>query len=167
MNYLNLKNGIIGGVLVLSMINVGCNKEEPTPVVPIEEEDNTVNACNGGDGFCMTYKGAVKSGDAKMTVINGSKIRVFWEQGASSTFEQVELDVYGLEPGTFDVNDGGSAGSAFVQYYSPANGGTNNAAYGTVTVSALDTNGVATGTFNVTMKDSTKITDGKFTNISK
>ncbi len=101
-----------------------------------------------------------------MFVYNGSKVRVYWEIGENASFEQVELDIYGLAPGTYDVNDLATPGSAFLQYFSSADG-TNNAAYGTVEVTALDTNGVVTGTFDLTMKDSTKIIDGKFTNISK
>ena len=137
--------------------------EPTTPEDPIVELD----PCAGDDGFCMDYGTETKSGPASLFVYNQSKIRVYWEEGEGNSFEQVELDVYGLVAGTYDVNDLAITGSsAFIQYYSAA-GGTVNAEYGTVIVSALDTNGVVTGTFTATMKDSTKITSGKFTNISK
>ncbi|MBL4708056.1 MAG: hypothetical protein JKY48_06415 [Flavobacteriales bacterium] len=128
---------------------------------------STTTACNGGDGFCMNYGGIEKSGSAVLTVKSASnKVRVFWEQGSGTSHEQVELDIYSLSAGTFTVSDLATPNSAFVQYFSTANG-VNNVAYGTVTVSILDTISGVTGTFDVTMKDSTKITGGIFRNVVK
>lgn len=164
MKKVTLKWGIIFSLLVgLSFTSCSDDDEDsPTPVTA-----STSSACNGGDGFCMNYGGIEKSGAAKLTVQSASnKVRVFWEKGSGTTYEQVELDIYSLAAGTFPVNDLATPNSAFVQYFSSANG-VNNAAYGTVSVSALDTLTGVTGTFEVTMKDSTKITGGIFKNIVK
>jgi len=48
----------------------------------------------------MDYGNENNVGVATLFFYNQSKIRVFWEKGESSDFEQVELDVYGLEAGT-------------------------------------------------------------------
>lgn len=163
-----IQNGLFTLFLCLGMIQVACNKEEvdPNDGDSTEEPGAQNDPCNGGDGFCMTYQGVKKSGSATQRVINGNRVRVYWENGANADFEQVEIDLYGFAAGTYDVNDLATPNTAFVQYFSSANG-SNNSVYGTVEVSAMDTNGVVTGTFNVTMEDSTKITDGKFTNIAQ
>ena len=157
--------------LGITTIFYGCSKEEDT----IEEDTDmmatmttppTTDPCSGDDGFCMDYGGDVKSGPAVLTNLQSNKFRIFWESGSGSSFEQVELDIYSYTAGTYDVNDLAIPNSAFVQYFSAA-GGVNNAAYGTVTVTTLDTINGVTGTFNVTMKDSTKITNATFTNIKK
>jgi len=151
--------------LALGICVTSCKKDDDSSDSDdTQTPSTTLDPCNGDDGFCMTYGGTEKSGPASLIILNSNKVRVFWENGTGNDFEQVELDVYSVAPGTFDVNNNGLANSAFVQYYS-ATSGTNNAAYGTVTVTALDTAGAVTGTFKVTMNDSTKITNGKFTNI--
>lgn len=152
----------------LGMSFIACSDDDDDDVKPSTTNNSTSNACNGGDGFCMSYGGVEKSGSARLTVqSNNNKIRVYWENGSGSSFEQVELDVYSLDTGTFQVNDLAIANSsAFVQYFSTA-GGVVNPAYGTVSVNTLDTINGVTGTFSVTMKDSTKVTNGKFTNIVK
>lgn len=161
--------------LVLSGIIIGigftsCSKDEdqPTPeatvVVPVIPPNDP---CNGDPGFCMNYGSVNKSGAAKLFVFNANRIRVYWDNGSGSTFEQVELDIYGITSGTYNVDGMTTLGtSAKLQYFSIA-GGTVNPAYGTVTVSTLDTINGVTGTFNVTMQDSTKVTNGKFTSIVK
>ena len=88
--------------------------------------------------------------------ITENKVRVFWEDGAGNTFEQIELDIQGLTTGTYNIDGLAIPGSsANVQYFSAANGVV-NPAYGTVVVSTLDTLLGVTGTFTVTMQDSTK-----------
>ena len=152
--------------LAMGLSLSSCSKDDDEDTVPTTPVASST-ACSGGDGFCMNYGGTEKSGPAKLTVQSAnSKIRVYWENGSGSSFEQVELDIYSLSAGTFQVNDLATPNSAFVQYFSTA-GGVNNVAYGTVVVATLDTIAGVTGTFEVTMKDSTKITGGKFTNIVK
>lgn len=153
-------------LLGITLISYSCKKDEPaTP--ENSTPTTTLDPCNGDDGFCMTYGSTQKSGPASLFVYNQNKVRVFWEKGSGNSFEQVELDINGLTPGTYNVDNLAIPGSsAFIQYYSAANG-VNNPAYGTVIVTELDTNGVVTGTFTATMNDSTKIIDGKFTNIRK
>lgn len=175
MKKVNSMKKLILKTLVLSGIIIGigvtsCSKDEdpPTPtaaVVPVVVPPN--DPCNGDPGFCMDYGTVNKSGPAKLFVYNGSRTRVYWETGSGNTFEQVELDIEGLTAGTYNVDGLAIPGSsANVQYFSVANGVV-NPAYGTVTVSSLDTINGVTGTFNVTMQDSTKITNGKFTSIVK
>ncbi|MDG1477089.1 MAG: hypothetical protein P8Q14_08085 [Vicingaceae bacterium] len=151
-----------------------CKKEEDTPApvatttaTPAPTPAPTSDPCNGDPGFCMDYGSVNKSGPAKLFVYNGSRTRVYWENGSGNSFEQIELDIEGLVAGTYNVDGLAIPGSsANVQYYSAA-GGVVNPAYGTVVVSALDTINGVTGTFTVTMNDSTKITNGKFTSIVK
>ena len=153
--------------LFLSACSKDDDNDDPIPVAQNNSGGTTSNACNGGDGFCMDYGGTEKSGSARLTVQSSSnKIRVYWDNGTGASFEQVELDIYSLSPGTFPFNGLATPNSAFLQYFSTA-AGVNNVAYGNVVVSALDTTGGVTGTFTATMNDSTKITDGKFTNIVK
>lgn len=150
-------------ILVSILALAACEKEEnePTP------KQSTKSACEGGNGFCMNYGGTQKSGEARLMLLPNSRVRVYWENGAGSSFEQVELDIYGLVEGEYDVNDLAIPGeSAFLQYFSTANGVV-NAAYGTITVSKMDTINGVSGTFTITMTDSTKITNGVFTNIVK
>lgn len=162
--------------LIASLLAVGllsaltsCKKDDP------EEEETTTPAttmldpCNGDDGFCMMFGATEKSGAAKLTDLTNSswdKVRIYWEKGSGTEFEQVELDIYATGPGTYNVTDLFTTDAAFMQYYSQA-GGTVNAAYGTVTVTELDIDGNTSGTFNITMKDSTKVTNGIFRNIVK
>jgi len=153
--------------LSLSSCSKDDDKDDPTPVAKNNTGGNSNSACTGGNGFCMDYGGTEKSGSARLIVLNSSnKIRVYWENGTGAAFEQVELDIYSLSPGTFPFNGLATPNTAFLQYFSTASG-VNNVAYGNVVVSALDTTGGVTGTFTATMNDSTKITDGKFTNIVK
>lgn len=168
-----MKKVLLNCFVVLSIAGLflsSCNKgdDNPEPVNTTSTPTQTPNdPCNGYPGFCMDYGSTNKSGPAKLFVYNGSRTRVYWEQGSGSTFEQVELDIEGLTPGTYNVDGLAIPGSsANVQYYSNA-GGVVNPAYGTVTVTALDTINGVTGTFTVTMQDSTKITNGKFTDIVK
>ena len=169
-----MKKVILNSFIVLSVLAVSvssCKKDDDTPEPSTPTVNNTPtptnDPCNGDPGFCMDYGTVNKSGPAKLFVYNGSRTRVYWENGTGSTFEQVELDIEGLVPGTYNVDGLAIPGSsANVQYYSTANGVV-NPAYGTVTVTALDTINGVTGTFTVTMQDSTKITNGKFTDIVK
>lgn len=170
MKKLILKTLVVSGI-ILGIGFTSCSKDEdqptptPTAVAPVVIPPN--DPCNGDPGFCMDYGSVNKSGPAKLFVLNTNRVRVYWEKGSGSTFEQVELDIYGLASGTYNVDGATTQGvSANVQYFSVANG-TVNPAYGTVTVSTLDTINGVTGTFNVTMQDSTKITNGKFTSIVK
>jgi len=162
-----MKN-LVTKVLLILVIGIGitsCSKEEsaPTPVAVTPTPTPTLlDPCNGDDGFCMDYGTLTKSGPGKLFVINGNRTRVYWEKGAASTFEQVELDIYSLTPGTYSIN----GTDATLEYYS-ASGGAVSAAYGTVTVTALDTINGVTGTFTATMLDSTAITSGVFKNIKK
>jgi hypothetical protein len=159
-----MKKTIIFIALGFTIILVNCKKEKTEELVITS---NQTDPCKGDDGFCMIYGGSQKSGSAKLFVYNQNKVRVFWEKGSSTNFEQIELDIYGLIPGTYNVDNLAISGnSAFIQYYSQS-GGVINPAYGSVIVSELDTNGNVTGTFTATMEDSTKITNGIFTNISK
>lgn len=160
--------------IIIGVSITSCSKDDetpeptvtPTPVVT-PTPTPSLDPCNGDAGFCMDYGSVNKSGPAKLFVYNGSRTRVYWENGSGSTFEQIELDIEGLTPGTYNVDGLAIPGSsANVQYYSNA-GGVVNPAYGTVVVSALDTINGVTGTFTVTMQDSTKITNGKFTDIVK
>jgi len=162
-------------MLIISVAIVmftSCKKEDdtPTPVAtttPAPTLAPTNDPCSGDPGFCMDYGAVNKSGAAKLFVYNGNKVRVFWEEGTGTVFEQIELDIQGLVPGTYNIDGLAIPGSsANVQYYSAANGVV-NPAYGTVVVTALDTISGVTGTFTVTMQDSTKITNGKFTSIVK
>lgn len=141
-----------------------CSNDDET-AAPVAQ---TSTACNGGDGFCMNYGGVEKSGAAKLTVQSrNNKVRVFWEKGSGNAFEQLELDLYSVsDTGNFNVNDLAGNKSAFMQYYS-ISGGSVNVAYGTVTVTKMDTTTGVSGTFDVTMKDSTKITNGVFRNVVK
>jgi len=153
--------------LIVGLSFVACSDDDEDTPAPSTTAANTTTACNGGDGFCMNYAGVEKSGAAKLTVQGArNKVRVFWESGSGASFEQVELDIYSLSAGTFPVNDLATPNSAFVQYFSTANG-VNNPAYGTVIVTQLDTITGVTGTFEVTMKDSTKVTGGIFRNVVK
>lgn len=153
-------------VMVVVMGIISCSKEESTPAptaaTPTPTTPPALDPCNGDDGFCMDYGSITKSGPGKLFVINGNRTRVYWEKGASATFEQVELDIYSLTPGTYSIN----GTDADLEYYS-ASGGTVNVAYGSVTVSVLDTINGVTGTFTATMLDSTKINSGVFKNIKK
>jgi hypothetical protein len=158
-------------VLTASVMLFSCKKDDDTPVPATTTATPTPapasDPCNGDPGFCMDYGTVNKSGPAKLFVYNGSRTRIYWENGSGSTFEQIELDIEGLVPGTYNVDGLAIPGSsANVQYYSNA-GGVVNPAYGTVVVSALDTINGVTGTFTVTMNDSTKVTNGKFTSIVK
>lgn len=165
MKNLFFKYFLVSG-LVLGTVVTSCKKEEEVPE-PDPTPPTMNNPCNGDPGFCMDYGSVNKSGPAKLFVYNGNKVRVYWENGSGNSFEQVELDIQGLSAGTYNVDDLAIQGSsAFLQYYSAANG-TVNPAYGTVTVATLDTINGVTGTFTVTMKDSTKVTNGKFTSIVK
>ncbi len=165
----NMKN-LITIVLLVLVIGIGitsCSKEDntpaPTATTPTPTPTPTVlDPCNGDDGFCMDYGSVTKSGSAKLFVINGNRVRVYWEKGSSTTFEQVELDIYSLTPGTYNIN----GTDASLEYYS-ATGGAVSAAYGSITVSALDTIAGVSGTFTATMLDSTVITSGVFKNIKK
>ena len=155
--------------LVVGFSISSCNKDddEEMQTPPTTTPDPTLDPCNGDDGFCMDYGAENKFGPAKLFVFNGSKVRVFWEEGTGNAFEQIELDIQGLVPGTYNIDGLAIPGSsANVQYFSAANGVV-NPAYGTVIVTALDTLGGVTGTFTATMLDSTKITNGVFTNIVK
>lgn len=152
-------------VLVIGLAITSCSKEENTPAPTAATPTPTptlLDPCNGDDGFCMDYGSVTKSGSAKLFVINGNRVRVYWEKGSSTTFEQVELDIYSLTPGTYNIN----GTDASLEYYS-ATGGAVSAAYGSITVSALDTMAGVTGTFTATMLDSTVITSGVFKNIKK
>lgn len=150
-------------VFVSTVTFTACEKEENEPT----QQQNTTSACDGGNGFCMNYGGIEKSGNASLMLLNNNKIRVYWESGSSANFEQVELDIYGLVEGDYDVNDLAIPGeSAFLQYFSMAKGVV-NPAYGTITVTKIDTINGLSGIFTVTMNDSTKITNGVFTNIVK
>lgn len=162
---------IVLSIIVLGLGITSCSKDDdaPEPTTPTVNNTPTPtnDPCNGDPGFCMDYGTVNKSGPAKLFVYNGSRTRVYWENGSGNTFEQVELDIEGLVPGTYNVDGLAIPGSsANVQYYTTANGVV-NPAYGTVTVTALDTINGVTGTFTVTMQDSTKITNGKFTDIVK
>ncbi len=168
---------VILSTLIISAVAVmftACKKEEDTPAptpaattTPAPTPTPTSDPCNGDPGFCMDYGAVNKSGPASLFVYNGSRVRVYWENGSGSSFEQIELDIEGLTAGTYNVDGLAIPGSsANVQYYSAA-GGVVNPAYGTVIVSTLDTINGVTGTFTVTMKDSTKVTNGKFTSIVK
>lgn len=152
----------------VSLCSCSKDDDQPTPAATTSTPTTTPNdPCNGDPGFCMDYGSVNKSGPAKLFVYNGSRTRVYWESGSGSSFEQVELDIEGLTPGTYSVDGLAIPGSsANVQYYSAANGVV-NPAYGTVIVTALDTINGVTGTFTVTMQDSTKVTNGKFTSIVK
>lgn len=168
-----MKKIVLNSLVVLSIISIGvvsCSKdnEAPEPETNNSTPTPTPNdPCNGDPGFCMDYGSVNKSGPAKLFVYNGNKVRVYWENGSGSTFEQVELDIQGLTAGTYNVDNLAIPGSsAFLQYYSNA-AGVVNPAYGTVVVTTLDTINGVTGTFNVTMEDSTKVTNGKFTSIVK
>jgi hypothetical protein len=162
-----MKN-LVTKVLLILVIGIGitsCSKEEsaPTPVAVTPTPTPTLlDPCNGDDGFCMDYGSVTKSGSAKLFVINGNRVRVYWEKGSSTTFEQIELDIYSLTPGIYNIN----GTDASLEYYS-ASGGAVSAAYGSITVSALDTINGVTGTFTATMLDSTVITSGVFKNIKK
>ncbi|MBE7443585.1 MAG: hypothetical protein HS119_14150, partial [Flavobacteriales bacterium] len=156
-------------ILVIGIGISSCSKEENTPTPTAETPTTTptptptlLDPCNGDDGFCMNYGSVTKSGSANLFVINGNRVRVYWEKGSSTTFEQVELDIYSLTPGTYSIN----GTDASLEYYSAA-GGAVSAAYGSVTVSALDTITGVTGTFTATMQDSTVITSSVFKNIKK
>jgi hypothetical protein len=168
---LNFKT-LLAASIIFGVSITSCNKEEDQPTPEAVEETTITTAttsdpCNGDPGFCMDYGTVNKSGPAKLFVYNGSRTRVYWENGSGSAFEQIELDIEGLVAGTYNVDGLAIPGSsANVQYYSAANGVV-NPAYGTVIVSSLDTINGVTGTFTVTMQDSTKITNGKFTTIIK
>lgn len=161
---------VLGLAIGISFVSCSKDEEQPTPgaveeVAPVNTP--TTDPCNGDPGFCMDYGTVNKSGPAKLFVTNASRVRVYWENGSGNSYEQVELDIYGLVAGTYSVDGSTTTGtSANVQYFSTANGVV-NPAYGTVTVSTLDTINGVTGTFVVTMNDSTKITNGKFTSIVK
>ena len=164
----NIKIILIATALIVGISASSCSKDEDPPEPTTAAAPTpTLDPCNGDPGFCMDYGTVNKSGPAQLFVYNGSRVRVFWDEGSGSTFEQVELDIEGLVPGTYNVDGLAIPGvSANVQYYSAANGVV-NPAYGTVVVTALDTITGVTGTFTVTMQDSTKITNGKFTSIVK
>ena len=154
--------------LIFSLALIACEDDEDDSVAPITTpttNNQTKTACNGGDGFCMNYGGTNKEGDAKLIVQSSiNKIRVYWTEGMGNDYEQVELDIFSLTTGTFPIGNGSNTSG--IEYFSAANGA-NEAAYGTVTVTKLDTIAGVTGTFEVTMNDSTKVTGGVFKNIVK
>jgi len=167
-----LVNTILATIVMAGISITSCSKDEETPtpeetVTTTTTPTPTSDPCNGDPGFCMDYGTVNKSGPGQLFVYNGNKVRVFWDEGSGSSFEQVELDIEGLTAGVYNIDGLAIPGSsANVQYYSAANGVV-NPAYGTVTVTTLDTINGVTGTFTATMQDSTKITNGKFTSIVK
>ena len=97
MKNLGIKKGLLFGILVLALINTGCNKEEVSPNDETNNEPTSQNdACNGGDGFCMTYKGLSKTGDASLIVLNSSKVRVYWEKGEGPPLSKLNWIFTGL-----------------------------------------------------------------------
>jgi len=120
------------------------------------------NPCTGGAEFCMDIGGTAKSGDATVSDLGNGRWRVYWTTGTGNDYEQVELDIYGSDVGTYSIASSGAAGTAGLEYYH-ATDGVEEGASGTVEVTTWDPTGEGlTGTFTVTTDQGTEITDGNF-----
>lgn len=150
---------IILSVVLSSTVFVGCKKDDDE-----EPKKTTPTACNGGN-FCMIYDGVQKSGTATFkTLTNGNK-RIYWENGSTSNFEQVELDINGSGVGEYNIETSGNVGTAEFEFFSIANGVAEGIS-GKVIITKYDPSGSGvSGTFYANTDNGKTVSDGKFIDV--
>lgn len=86
-----------------------CTKEETKQETPVAE-----TPCGNGDNFCFTMDGTTYSGTARLLTPPG-RYRVYWED-TGTPFQQVELDLYLAEKGTYACNQTDTANVVKFEY---------------------------------------------------
>jgi len=116
--------------------------------------------CDEGVEFCMDFGGTEHSGDVTVNNYTGTQHRIYWENGTGTSFEQVELDVFATDAGTYDIASSGADGTSSFEYWHATNG-VKEATSGSVEITTFDFGGDGlTGTFDVTLDDGTVVTGG-------
>ena len=133
--------------------NANANVDDGTCTYPV-----ATNPCAGEAEFCMDFGGTSKSGEATVTDYGNGQWRIYWTTGTD--YEQLELDVFGSDVGTYDISDSKAAGTSSFEYYH-ATDGVEEGASGSVVIDTWDPTGDGiTGTFFVTTANGVEVTDG-------
>lgn len=150
----------------------GCTDSTATNYNPLATVDDgsceyavVGNPCGDSINFCMDYGGVEKSGMASLLDLT-SRYRIYWTEGSGAAYEQVELDMYISDTGTYDIDTTHSSGTVAFQYFH-ATDGVNNGLSGTLIITTWDPTGDGViGTFEVEMEDATEVSNGNAYEIS-
>ncbi len=136
---------------------------------------NNTSACNG-KMMCFKLDGTLETFDSvvcKKIAANGTspeRYRIVWETNNIASYSNIEIDVYAMATGTYNVKSGPYvANDAAFQYYIQGGKKDIQGKSGTVTITTIDnTNKTISGTFTVKAEDNStvhEITEGNFVNI--
>ncbi|NVK50892.1 MAG: hypothetical protein HWE09_14065 [Cyclobacteriaceae bacterium] len=140
--------------LMVSVVLGACSDED--------DQNPITEGCAPGK-VCFKLNGTDIAVDAVWFDINGQRIRVYYENGSGTSYENIEIDFYGSGPGDYSfVDQNWSSGDASFQYFKAS--GTGGASGSSGTLKITEVGSTLSGTFSVTGTDSqgasVQITDG-------
>ena len=164
---------LISVVVLTGMLTIlACKKETKDPA---NSGTNNTSACNG-KMMCFKLDGILETFDSvvcKKIAANGTspeRYRIAWETNNAGGYSNIEIDVYAMNAGTYNVKSGPYiANDAAFQYYIQGGKKDIQGRSGTVTITTIDNaNKTISGTFTVKAEDkgtTHDITEGNFVNI--